>query len=83
LPIGAQLRQFDQKKEAMAKKKPKPAAGLMPCLFKGGTSDQQDIVNKAHQNGYNLTLQRAYKYTGQTRIYIQVMGITLARVSKL
>jgi len=56
LPIGAQLRQSDQKKEAMAKKKPKPAAGLMPCLFKGGTPDQQDIANKAHQNSYGLTL---------------------------
>ncbi|MEO8764936.1 MAG: M35 family metallopeptidase [Ginsengibacter sp.] len=56
LPIGAQLRQADQKKEAMAKKKPKPVVGLMPCVFKGGTSDQQDIVNKAHQNGYDLTL---------------------------
>jgi len=57
LPIGALLREADQKKETLSKKKAKPAVGLMPCLFKGGTPDQQDTVNKAHQNGYNLTLQ--------------------------
>lgn len=57
LPIGAQLRQSEQKKKVPAKKKAVPAvAGLLPCVFKGGTADQKAIVHTAHQNGYNLTL---------------------------